>query len=130
MFIFQAGYYFDNAYYSRNVYADNLHSYLAADEGLYIFNGGVVSSTGNITVHDNPVSIYPNPSNGKFEINLKSDYNNSSEIKIYDIIGKEIYFSKGSQFPLQIDLTDQPKGIYFIKIKSENRIFSEKIAVM
>jgi hypothetical protein len=127
---FQAGYFFDIAIDARNVYADNLHSYLAADEGLYIFNGGVVLSTGNITVHDNPVSIYPNPSSGKFEINLKSDHSNSSEIKIYDTIGKEIYSSKESQLPLQIDLTEQPKGIYFIKIKSGNRIFSEKIAVM
>ena len=69
------------------------------------------------------ITITPNPTTGVFTINT----NNKLSIINYqltDITGKEI-MSRG-HVPLQIDISNQPKGIYFITIKfhTNNQIYS------
>lgn len=68
------------------------------------------------SISDNIVSetinIFPNPSYGKFTIE-------SSEkkfvVEITSLTGKKIYFTKISTEKLEIDLSNQPKGIYFLE---------------
>ncbi len=55
-------------------------------------------------------SVYPNPSNSKFEIASKLSVEN---IKVFDLIGREVYSSENSS---EIDLINEPDGIYIAKI--------------
>lgn len=64
--------------------------------------------------------IYPNPSNGIINIENK----NLNKIFIYDISGKKIKELKASS---QIDLSDISKGIYLIKLISDEGILVDKI---
>lgn len=59
------------------------------------------------------ITIAPNPSNGVFKIN---SIKNILSIKIYSIIGRVVYQSHQMQ---NIDLTNQPKGIYYCEIGLE-----------
>lgn len=63
--------------------------------------------------------IYPNPTNGVINI-INKDFNS---ISIYNISGKKL-----KEFPKtnKIDLSDVSKGIYFIKLISDNEIIINK----
>ncbi len=92
-------------------------------------NSDVSLSVNNI---NSEVSIFPNPSNGIFTINfdlLSSDKGGQSNVKITDITGKSIEQLLISNSQSTIDLSKEPKGIYFITIKTINNIFTEKIII-
>ena len=73
--------------------------------------------------------IYPNPSNGIFTINNEQLIINN--LTITNITGKIIYNSQFSTFNSQfsIDISNQPAGIYFINIKTETGIYTEKLII-
>lgn len=76
--------------------------------------------------------VYPNPGNGLFTV--KTDRATGiTGIHIFDRDGKEI-FSKnpqsGKNMSFTIDLTSYEKGIYFMKIIDNDRIYFEKLIVM
>ena len=79
------------------------------------------------------VMIYPNPTNGKFKIELKSPQlkNNKCEIKIYNVLGVKVFQSSSlnGQTLNEIDLSASPKGIYFVQIYNGEKNYSEKIVV-
>jgi len=72
-------------------------------------------------------SVYPNPSNGRFTIGNLQGFKNFEGFEITDITGKVIHKSEfvvpNSQFVIN------EKGIYFIKIQTENQVFTEKIII-
>jgi C1A family cysteine protease/PKD repeat protein len=77
--------------------------------------------TNNNIVTDNNISIYPNPGNGIFNISF-NDINNRSTIKIevFDLNGKIIHRQEYNNASLiQLDLSDNPKSIYLLKIISD-----------
>ncbi len=75
------------------------------------------------------VTISPNPSNGKFTIQLSSIQlsNSKCEVKIHNILGEQIYISELKQRTAnEIDLSDIPKGIYFVQISDEIKPLSNR----
>ena len=65
------------------------------------------------------INIYPNPTTGLININV----DNIKQIDIINIEGKNIYSSKEQI----IDISNQPKGIYFVKITTANNVITQKI---
>ena len=76
-----------------------------------------------------PVSAYPNPSSGR--ITLKSVDNQIYSVEIYNVIGNKIFSVSDISLLTsgQIDLSDQPKGLYLIKISGNSKTFVEKIII-
>jgi len=80
---------------------------------------------------DKNIEIYPNPSSGSIYISMKSHLEISS-VSIYNINGQivshknasDLSFSKG-----QLDITDQPNGIYFARIEMEGGNFVKKLVL-
>ena len=61
--------------------------------------------------------IYPNPSNGYF--NLKIDDNVTTKtIEVYTLLGQKIYSKQITENTSALDLSNQPKGIYIYKINT------------
>lgn len=83
--------------------------------------------------------ITPNPSTGIFTLQLKE--NTVGEISIYNPLGQVIYQSNSlpsGTSPLRgdrgglgwaIDLSSQPKGIYFLKVQTADKVYTEKVIV-
>ena len=77
---------------------------------------------------NNNLTIYPNPSNGIFTIN--SEQLTINNLTITDITGKIVFNSKFQNFSnSKINLTNQPAGIYFITIKTETGIYTQKLII-
>lgn len=76
----------------------------------------------------NNVFVYPNPSNGIFNISLGNLQ--PTGIEVYDLTGKIVYSKKEitiSNFETNIDLTQVTQGIYFIKIIENNQSTVKRI---
>lgn len=70
--------------------------------------------------------IYPNPvSNGKIYITTKQNLN--KDIKIFDVLGKEIY--SVSLFGKELNISKLTPGIYILKIKEGNNSATRKLVV-
>ena len=71
------------------------------------------------------VAIYPNPSNGVFTIENQNNLN----LIITDITGRPIIEHRLINSTSVIDLSNQPEGVYFLRMGTETGIFSEKIII-
>lgn len=72
----------------------------------------------------NTVNIYPNPSNGIYNL---SGLDENSKISVYDAIGQIIYTSIITKSKETVNISLLPNGIYMIQIKSENNIITKKV---
>ncbi len=69
------------------------------------------------------LKVIPNPNNGIANIKYSSPYNESLSLKIYDLTGKLLYveqIQKNNQdLSYPVNLTNLPKGIYFVNLISD-----------
>ncbi len=72
----------------------------------------------------NSIGIFPNPSNGKFAIDDSNLKEKIKTIKIYSILGEIIL---NQIYTNEINLSESPKGIYFIELATEQNIYTTKI---
>jgi len=77
---------------------------------------------------NNYFKIYPNPSNGIFIIETLQSFQNFISYTITDVTGKVIYMTMKHD-PEQINLSNQPVGVYFITIKTNTGVYTEKLII-
>jgi hypothetical protein len=79
------------------------------------------------------INIYPNPSNKYFNISFQSSSKQTVELRIFNTLGEEVYFSKEEnatgKFSKEINVERLHNGIYFVKFKAKERVFNTKIIV-
>ena len=83
-------------------------------------------------VFEGNVSIFPNPTNGIFTIDMVDVNNGDYIISVRNILGEMIFSDKreiNGLTSIALDLSDMDKGTYIIDITSEDSIFFEKITV-
>ena len=64
------------------------------------------------------MSVYPDPSNGMFNLNLGQSL--QAQVKIYNLMGECVHQQTGADSNIQIDLRSQPNGIYFLQVIAEH----------
>lgn len=72
-------------------------------------------------------AIYPNPTNGIFNLQMKKVEN--VQIEIYNVYSECVYKNKIISSNVQIDLSFQAMGVYFLQIKTEQGIVYKKLIV-
>lgn len=78
-------------------------------------------------VADNKILIYPNPTSGIFKV--MNEELTIDSITIYDITGKIIFNSSSLNFhsELEIDISNQPSGIYIVQIDTGEKVSHKRI---
>ncbi|MFO0322781.1 MAG: T9SS type A sorting domain-containing protein [Bacteroidota bacterium] len=79
------------------------------------------------------MTIFPNPSNGEVNISLNTlnaeDYN----VSVVNILGEMIEDIKqkniSNESNLKIDLSQRPKGVYFISVKTKSSFITKRIVI-
>ncbi|MBK6835098.1 MAG: T9SS type A sorting domain-containing protein [Bacteroidetes bacterium] len=81
---------------------------------------------------NNQLYVYPNPGNGIFNLKTKQlEDLKINSFEVFDLLGQKVFeaanitISSSSNF--QIDLTNYPNGIYFVKANGLNKSFTKKI---
>jgi hypothetical protein len=78
------------------------------------------------------LSVNPNPSNGLFQVKING-LNEDASLIIMNNLGQAIYQEKinavSGTFNNEIDLSKQPKGIYFLRLVGSKLIKEEKIVI-
>lgn len=109
-------------------------SYCHYGNNLYLDNILVSNSVDVLTTkgEDYQINIIPNPSSGKFTISVNKVSGNIS-MKILNTQGQQILSEKitdnNGAFVKQVDLSNQPKGIYFVIIGTETGSDVRKIVI-
>jgi hypothetical protein len=103
-----------------------LNSYCENNIVLYGYPNSTCDLEVGIAESQNPneiISISPNPSTGIFTINSSKNF----QFSVYDIFGREILQTTSQSQMTTLDLTSYPQGIYFVRGKSNGKIFARKI---
>ena len=79
----------------------------------------------NEHIDKNDISIYPNPTNGLFTLNM--GVINNSTVTVYDMLGKLIVQQSILTKITSINLTGKNKGVYFVEIRSNSTTTVKKV---
>ncbi|MCC7533696.1 MAG: T9SS type A sorting domain-containing protein, partial [Bacteroidia bacterium] len=79
----------------------------------------------------NGLTIYPNPSNGKFTVQSKEVLNGTTEITLYNILGAKVYSTSTEINGTSIDINTQglKAGIYLVQINNNGTMHTERITI-
>jgi hypothetical protein len=116
---------FDNCNTVCYWYTDDMEVWNGCPPGSPCNTSTGINNSG--TVHT--LSIFPNPANTAIKIQTDLDQGKTSEIKIYNMLGKEIFSKQINASDELIDTSDLPNGVYLIKSQTEDKIATQKFIV-
>ena len=80
---------------------------------------------------NNIVQIYPNPTTGRFTLEMDLQKNTSLSIKLYQITGQQIFAEEvrhiTGAFSRQIDLNNYAKGLYYVQVVTDEGVSTGKV---
>ncbi|MCF8257413.1 MAG: T9SS type A sorting domain-containing protein [Flavobacteriales bacterium] len=75
---------------------------------------------------DGSVSIYPNPNNGAFMVDIALNTSRRMTVEMFDMVGKTIWTDAAigitDQLRKQYDINDLPNGIYFLRVTADTQM--------
>ncbi len=109
----------------------------AADSGfLEAWSIEICSSEAVLAVNNyvfDDFTVFPNPSDGPFNVKFRSEETSDVEILVYDLLGRKIvkknFKNLSNNFDERIDLENVAGGIYILSVKRGNKMSSHKIRV-
>ncbi len=113
---------------------DGIYTYCVVaktNEGAYsspAYVSVTIGITGTEENQDLNVNVYPNPSNGTFNINVNG---NAKDVKyvVYNYQGQMVMSNMISNNSEQINLNGMAKGVYFLRIIADNQVSVRKLVV-
>jgi hypothetical protein len=108
--------------YGNNLYVDNIN----------IDNNLSVGVAGHVAVSS--IGVYPNPSFGVFHVNLANIVGKTISVEVMDMQGRIVSShqmkNSASSLKTTVDISRQPKGIYNLRVLTEEKNYHMKITLM
>jgi len=102
------------------------HSILWVDDVTVTLPTGIEEGV----AEENGMEIFPNPSNGNFSVVHQADANQLQTVEVYNVVGELIWSETNkNKSTFSINISQYPKGIYFVRVKDGNRLTTEKIVL-
>jgi PKD repeat protein len=82
---------------------------------------------------DQYISVYPNPNTGMFTVNSNLPAQEKVRISITNLLGQEIAVVHNGilgQTSFQVDMSNQPGGVYLLNIVTNNQTFTKRIELV
>jgi hypothetical protein len=76
------------------------------------------------------LDIYPNPSQGKFTIELSTNSSSNIQLSIYDLRGRSLvnkHYDVFGKFQQELDVSHLASGIYLLKLTDGSKSFTKKL---
>jgi hypothetical protein len=109
---------------------------ISSNNIFYDLNNAVITVTGTVGVEEfsfENFAVYPNPSNGTFNLTFKPATNDNIEVSLYDLRGRIIGQSTfddvnaSRTFSKQLDYNYVESGMYFLVVKNGNKVTTKKV---
>ncbi|MFH1000292.1 MAG: T9SS type A sorting domain-containing protein, partial [Bacteroidota bacterium] len=71
--------------------------------------------------------LYPNPSNGRFYMELGSFVYFNAKIEVFNLLGMKVYETIARDFKTEIDLSEYKQGVYYLRINNGTNTITQKI---
>ena len=79
---------------------------------------------------ENDIDIFPNPSTGLINIHTSTKNEEEQFVEVYNLLGAKIHVSEKSKLSnYTLNLSNQPKGVYVVKIYRGEKCTTRKIIV-
>ncbi len=79
------------------------------------------------------INFYPNPSDGRFDVELETGSDSAIQVSIVDPDGNEVYnrtgMPKEGRYDFRVDLSDEQKGIYIMKVIQNNKALTKRVII-
>jgi len=87
-----------------------------------------VTGTKDLVTDDSSLSIYPNPSTGKFTLTSLGSIN---EIEVFNLLGECVYTARydNGLTSTEINMSGYAKGVYMVLVKDGTKLSSKKIMI-
>jgi len=92
-------------------------------------NGSPMSINDPQDNSNNEIIVYPNPTAGTFSLKMVGKLVYNTSIVITDIVGKVVWTCDFIKPEFNIDITNQPNGVYLINLKSTSSISNSKFVL-
>jgi len=114
---------------------------LACDmqNGVFILEAnalmGIGLGIGESTSGDLNVNVFPNPTNGSLQIDIKNDEISAYTIEISNLLGEVIMKQEESSSATEtfinkkLDVSSLSTGTYFVSVRANNKLFRKKIII-
>jgi len=118
---------------NQDVYRIIFTGFGGSSNGNFIFTKELVGNTVGIednTITNQILSIYPNPTSTT--VNLTFEGSENTQIALFDVTGKQVFAKSNSNLGLNqetIDVSNFPKGMYFLTLTSENNKSTQKVII-
>jgi len=106
-------------------FTDSLHAVAVGDNGkIYKTNNGGGVGIEKNTFDKIDYTVYPNPVANKLTVDINDQIHFPATIKIYSMLGEELFSLQTSFSQTTIDMEHFSKGLYFLKIITEDDLHS------
>ena len=76
---------------------------------------------------NNSISIYPNPSNGEFNISINNPSISNANLEVFDVYGRLVYSKNVNSKMNSINLSEFSSGVYTVKISANSQVSIKRI---
>jgi PKD repeat protein len=73
------------------------------------------------------ISIYPNPNNGSFTV--RNAENRAMKVEVFTVLGSKVYSNNSADGDLMVNLQDNARGIYLVKVTIDGVTSTSKVTV-
>lgn len=90
----------------------------------------VMNRTNTAAPEDMGIAVYPNPSNGQFNVALAENFGTNVTVELHSLSGALIKtFTAQNTGVVNVEAGDVADGIYLLRVSSDSRVFSQKIKI-
>ena len=88
-------------------------------------------NVGNVNIDEvafNKLNLYPNPTSGKFIVEVEND--NNTVVIIQNALGETIIRKAINGNQISIDISNHNAGVYYVQVLTENKTLSNKVTLI
>lgn len=111
-------------WFGFHTYSDPLQWLVIIDDVSMSISQGIQES-----VSSHGVNVYPNPSQGIFNIQIQDEISQNAMVRILNTLGQEVFLIPLQSKNQSIDVSSLTKGLYFVNIQNNNTNVSLKIII-
>jgi PKD repeat protein len=94
---------------------------------------GTVTDLSNLTGENIHSSVFPNPSNGTFQLDLNGLNEGTVKLSVYNTVGQVVYETNATatngELSKSLNLNNLSSGVYFLKVNSGSASHTKKIVI-